>query len=95
MLLVDLLNSVFLDWICSGEASNATIAAPVILAPYTQCNGVENAVCAAGTGCFRSNENYSECRPDCPATWICQTDVAGLYEQCGGAYLQQNPRCRA
>ena len=64
------------------------------LAPFTQCNGVTDAVCAAGTGCFRNNENYSECRSDCPATWACETDVVGLFEQCGGLIVSES-HCRA
>ena len=61
----------------------------VILAAYSQCNNVSNAICSTGTGCFRNNANYSECRPDCPATWACETDVAGPNEQCGGMIYQK------
>jgi len=54
---------------------------------YAQCNGVGNAICPAGTACFRSNAVYSECRPSCPSGWACATDVAGPNEQCGGIVL--------
>jgi hypothetical protein len=61
-----------------------TVAGPIILPAYSKCNGVTNAVCVAGTGCFRSNSLYAECRPFCPATWACETDFAGPNEQCAG-----------
>ena len=75
---------VFSGWFCNGDASNATVTDPITLAPFAKCNDVDTAVCPAGTGCFRNTADYSECRPDCPATWACETDVAGLFEQCGG-----------
>lgn len=76
----------FIGWTCNGWVAATTIApvGPVVLPAYTQCNGLANTVCAIGTGCFRNNANYSECRPYCPATWACETDVAGVDEQCGG-----------
>lgn len=40
--------------------------------------------CIAGTGCYRFNDGYSECRATCPATWACETDYVGALEQCGG-----------
>ncbi|CAF3708161.1 unnamed protein product [Adineta steineri] len=66
---------------------------PVVLPAYAQCNHVAGAVCAAGTACFRSNVLYSECRPACPPTWACQTDVAQLNEQCGGEGFVGLTRC--
>jgi len=48
---------------------------------------VGNAVCILGTGCFRNNDNYSECRPYCPANWACETDVLGEGQQCAGLIL--------
>jgi hypothetical protein len=73
-------------WACETDVATtiAPVVGPVVLPAYTQCNGLANTVCAVGNGCFRSNANYSECRPYCPATWACETDVAGVGEQCGG-----------
>jgi hypothetical protein len=70
-----------------------TTAGPVILPAYSKCNDVGSAVCAVGTGCFRNNAGYSECRPYCPATWACETDVAGPNEQCGGEDYVGVTRC--
>ena len=65
----------------------STSAAPAvaILPANTQCNNVTGlSRCADGTACFRNNAVYSECRSSCPSSWACQTDVAGLNQQCGG-----------
>ena len=76
----------YLGWACTAVIVATTLApvAPVVLPAYSKCNGVGTAICAPGTGCFRTNAAYSECRPYCPATWACETDLAGPNEQCGG-----------
>ncbi|CAF0750321.1 unnamed protein product [Rotaria sordida] len=86
-----------LDWACAALVQTTprptTVPAPVTLSPYTQCNNVAHAVCPLGTACFRNNALYSECRPSCPSTWACETDVAGLNEQCGGEGYVGLTRC--
>jgi hypothetical protein len=57
---------------------------PTILPTYAKCNNVSNSICPAGTGCFKNNDLYWECRPSCPPTWACETAVLGPNEQCGG-----------
>ena len=63
---------------------------PVVLAAYARCNDVGGAICPAGTGCFRNSALYAECRPACPSTWACETDLAGLNDQCGGIVLSKS-----
>ncbi len=65
---------------------------PVILPAYTKCNDVVNAICPAGTACFRNSNVYSECRPSCPVTWACETDVVGANEQCGGMVYEKQAK---
>jgi len=55
-----------------------------MLAAYAQCNNVVNGICPRGTACFRFNADYAECRPTCPPTWACETEVAVLGQHCGG-----------
>lgn len=57
---------------------------PVVLPAYSKCNNLTNVVCAAGTACFNFNNVYAECRPTCPSTWACETEVLPIGEQCGG-----------
>ncbi|CAF1001511.1 unnamed protein product [Adineta steineri] len=52
--------------------------------PSSTCNNVGNAICPFGYGCFKNSDLYSESRPYCPPTWLCETDVVELNEQCGG-----------
>jgi len=80
-------------WACSVLVESTTVAGPVTLPAYAQCNDVANAVCPAGTACFRNNALYSECRPNCPATWACETDVTGSDGQCGGEGYVGLTRC--
>jgi hypothetical protein len=90
------INDCPLDWACRSQFVATTTAAPVgpiLLDTYARCNGVANAICRAGLGCFRYDAAYAECRPYCPATWACETDVAGLEQQCGGQDYVGVTRC--
>ncbi|CAF4188012.1 unnamed protein product, partial [Adineta steineri] len=40
-----------------------------------------------------NSDLYSECRPYCPPTWLCETDVVGLNEQCGDEDYVDVTRC--
>ncbi|CAF0911423.1 unnamed protein product [Adineta ricciae] len=84
------------DWACAALIVTTTPPVPVgptVLAPYTKCNNVIYSICPAGYGCFRSNNLYAECRPSCPQTWACETDVLGPAEQCGGEGYVGVTRC--
>ncbi|CAF1658177.1 unnamed protein product [Adineta ricciae] len=70
-----------------------TTVRPVVIPSYSQCNGIAGAICAAGTACFRNTALYSECRPTCPPTWACQTDVVVAGDQCGGEGYFGLTRC--
>ncbi|CAF1162529.1 unnamed protein product [Adineta steineri] len=61
--------------------------------PSGTCNNVGNAICPFRYGCFRNSDLYSECRPYCPPTWLCETDVVGLNEQCGDEDYVDVTRC--
>ncbi|CAF1351982.1 unnamed protein product [Rotaria magnacalcarata] len=82
------------DWGCYALFHTTTpIPRPVTLPAYAKCNNVINAVCPTGTACFRNNALYAECRPACPPTWACETDVVGEKEQCGGEGYVGLTRC--
>ncbi|CAF1010244.1 unnamed protein product [Rotaria sp. Silwood1] len=88
------------DWACAAlfqttPIPTTTVPVPVTLSAYSKCNNVGYAVCPLGTACFRNNHLYSECRPSCPPTWACETDVVGLNEQCGGEGYVGLTRCAA
>ena len=83
-----LVNATAIPIVLVNATAVPTSAGPFVVAAYSQCN-VAGAICAAGTGCFRNTALYSECRPACPPTWACQTDVAANGEQCGGISFEQ------
>nr|BAK02079.1 predicted protein [Hordeum vulgare subsp. vulgare] len=87
-----LVNATAIPIVLVNATAVPTSAGPFVVAAYSQCN-VAGAICAAGTGCFRNTALYSECRPACPPTWACQTDVAANGEQCGGEGYVGLTRC--
>jgi len=85
------------DWSCSGSVAVSTVSpsGPVVLPIYAKCNDVGTAVCPSGTACYRNTALYSECRPSCPATWACETDLAA-YAKCndvGNAFCPSGTAC--
>lgn len=61
------------DWECAG--SSASTKAPTLAVAWGQCGGEgwAGATACAEYPCYARSRWYSQCRPDCPADWICST----------------------
>jgi len=61
------------DWECAG--SSASTKAPALASAWGQCGGEgwTGATSCAEYPCYARSRWYSQCRPDCPADWICST----------------------
>ncbi|CAM4881095.1 unnamed protein product [Rotaria socialis] len=82
------------SWACTVVDSASTKVPPPKIIPVNgQCDNTSYTMCTSGTLCLQQTNTHSECRTQCPPSWLCDSGVLSEYQQCGGDGYTGSTKC--